>query len=80
MKIEETADKTVRGPWRFELDMSRPVGLHGEIPSLPYYTGDVAISLNAGIGVLVSPEEAETIADILRDFAKRARQRATLTR
>ena len=75
MKIEETADKTVRGPWRFELDKDRPINASGEVfPS--YYTGNVAISLGDGIGVVVSPDEAEMIAEILRDFAGRARRQA----
>ena len=74
MKIEETADKTVRGPWCFELHMVQSRNFRGEIAP-PYYTGSVSISLRDGIGVCVSPEEAEILASILRDFAGRARQR-----
>ena len=81
MNIIETADKTVRGPWCFELDIERPSPsrlLHKFFPEEikpSHYTGDVLISLHGGISVAISPEEAETLADILRDFAGRARQR-----
>lgn len=83
MRIEETADKTIRGPWCFKLDVDRQVmfGPGCGRPTAPaYYTGSISVAIGKGIGVLISPEEAEAIADILRDFAARARSRANSIR
>jgi hypothetical protein len=76
MRIEETADKTIRGPWCFELDVDQSIRDDGLRIGPAYYSGNVHVAIGKGIGVLISPEEAETIANILRDFAARARSRA----